>query len=407
MPHGRRGTALLLVISLCLLVVSAACGGSSSPTSTTTTNAGTPTEAAASATTSTEAATPTTATGAASTETPPAGASETTTTAETPTAGAGAEATNPPSDVTLTLYSGQHESLTTALADGFTKATGIKVEVRAGSDADLANQIIEEGDRAKADVFITEEPSQAGALDGRGLFAPVDPTTLANVDERFNPTSGNWVAYAARSRVIFYNPDLISEEDLPKSIFDLTKPEWKGKFAYAPSGAFTATVTYLVNTIGEDATLEWLKGIKANGENLQKNGAIRDAVEAGQIPFGLSNHYYWYILAQQQGGADKLKSKVHYMGGGDPGALVLASGAGVLKTSSHPAEAQSFLAWLTDADGGQQVIATTTPQYPLAAGVESSMGLRPLDQLDPPAFDQGSLQDVSKARDLIIEAGII
>lgn len=309
--------------------------------------------------------------------------------------------------VTLTLYSGQHEDLAKALAAGFEEATGIRVDVRAGSDAELANQIIEEGERSKADLFMTEEPSQAGALDARGLFAPVDPETLAKVDPRFNPESGNWLAYAARSRVIFYNPGLIAESDLPQSILDLAKPEWKGKFAYAPSGAFTATVTYLINTIGEDATLAWLQGIKANGENLQRNGAIRDAVEAGQIPFGLSNHYYWYILAEQKGGPDKLASRVHYMGGEDPGALVLASGAGVLKTSTHQAEAQRFLAWLADPDGGQQVIATTTPQYPLAPGVASTQGLRPLDQLDPPAFDQGSLTDVRRARDLIIKAGIV
>lgn len=380
-----------MALSLCILLMTAACGGSESSTATVATEPTATTDAAA-ATVATE---PTATTGA---------ADATVDTAATPDAAA---ATEPASDVTLTIYSGQHESLTTALTDGFTQATGIKVDVRVGSDAELGNQIIEEGDRAKADIFLTEEPSQLGALDGRDLFAAVDPETLAQIDERFNPGSGNWVGYAARSRVIFYNPDKISESELPKSILDLVNPEWKGKFAYAPSGAFTATVTYLINTIGEDATLEWLKGIKANGENLQKNGAIRDAVEAGQIPFGLSNHYYWYILAQQEGGADKLTSKVHYMDGGDPGALVLASGAAVLKTSTHQAEAQRFLAWLTAPDGGQQIIATTTPQYPLAPDVTSSMDLKPLSELDPPAFDQGSLQDVSKARDLIIEAGIV
>ena len=398
----RRSSGALLALSLCILIVTAACGDGASPTATVATA---PTATASAAATSTSTSGGTAATPTAGAETPTTAPESTATVSAAAPTATGTEAT--PSDATLTVYSGQHESLTKALADGFTKATGIKVEVRVGSDAELANQIIEEGDRAKADVFITEEPSQAGALDGRGLFEAVDPGTLAHVDGRFNPASGNWVAYAARSRVIFYNPDKISEAELPQSILDLANPEWKGKFAYAPSGAFTATVTYLINTIGEDATLEWLKGIKANGENLQKNGAIRDAVEAGQISFGLSNHYYWYILAQQQGGQDKLKSKVHYMSGGDPGALVLASGAGILKTSTHQAEAQRFLAWLTDADGGQQVIATTTPQYPLAPGVTSSMGLRPLDQLDPPAFDQGSLQDVSKARDLIIEAGIV
>jgi iron(III) transport system substrate-binding protein len=390
---SHRFSLLLPVLTCLLLLVATACGSSTSSTSTsgdstTTTGAGG----------TTPASTPAEGTPDAS---PSSGA--------TPSASTGSGAATPSaasSDVTLTLYSGQHEDLAKALAKAFEQATGIKVEVRAGSDADLANQIIEEGNRSKADLFMTEEPGQAAALDAKGLFSPVDPSTLALTDSRLNPKSGNWLAYAARSRVIFYNPDLISEADLPQSIMDLTDPKWKGKFAYAPSGAFVSTVTYLINTVGEDQTLEWLKGIKANGENLQKNGAVRDAVEAGQIPFGLSNHYYWYILAQSKGGPDKMTSKVHFMSN-DAGALLLASGAAVLKTSKHQAEAQQFLTWLAQSDGGQKIIATTTPQYPASLDVSSSMGLKPLSDLQPPDVDQGTFGDVNKAKELITEAGII
>lgn len=381
---SRRYTLMLPVLACLLLLVATACGSSTSSTLTsdlstadTSASAGTPAASPSSD------ATPATATGGA---------------AATPNVAA--------SDVTLTLYSGQHEDLAKALAEAFEKASGIKVDVRAGSDADLANQIIEEGNRSKADLFMTEEPGQAAALDAKGLFAPVDPSTLALTDSRLNPKSGNWLAYAARSRVVFYNPNLIAEADLPQSIMDLTDPKWKGKFAYAPSGAFVSTVTYLINTIGEEKTLDWLKGIKANGENLQKNGAIRDAVEAGQIPFGLSNHYYWYILAESKGGPDKMTSKVHFMSN-DAGALLLASGVAVLKTSKHQAEAQQFLAWLAQPDGGQAVIAKTTPQYPASPNVTSTMGLKPLSELQPPDVDQGTFGDVNKAKELITEAGLI
>jgi iron(III) transport system substrate-binding protein len=184
--------------------------------------------------------------------------------------------------VKLTVYSGQHEDLTKAFADAFKMASGIEIEVRAGSDSDLANQIVEEGDKTNADVFITEEPGPVGLLDAHDLLAPIDPAALAKTDKRFNPENGHWLAYGARSRAIFYNPTLIAETALPKSIMDLTGADWKGKFGYAPSGAFVDTVTYLVNTIGEDATLDWLTGIEANGKNLLKNGAVRDSVEAGQ-----------------------------------------------------------------------------------------------------------------------------
>ena len=307
----------------------------------------------------------------------------------------------------LTLYSGQHEDLANALAAGFQEESGIKVDVRAGKDAEMVNQIIEEGDRSKADIVITEEPGPMGQLDDAGLFSPVDGAALAVPDQRMVPSDGDWLPFAGRSRVLFYNPEKISEDKLPASILDLADSEWKGRFAYAPSGGFKSTVSYLINTIGEDETLTWLKAVKENGVNEQKNGQVRDSVEAGQHEFGLSNHYYWYILAKDKGGQDNLTSRVHYMSDGDAGALLLASGAGVVKSSGNQAQAQEFLAWLVDPEGGQKILGETTPQYPLTDGVASSYELPALDTLEPPVFDQGSLQNTDQANELMKQSGII
>ena len=308
---------------------------------------------------------------------------------------------------TLTIYTGQHEALIQDLASKFTDATGIKITIRAGEDAELANQIIEEGEGSPADLYLSEEPGPIGMLDAKGLLSPVDASTLKEVDQRLVPSTGNWMPYAARARVIYYDPKLISVDQLPHSILDLTQAKWKGTFAYAPSGAFTSTVSYLISSIGKDKTLEWLKGIKANGINEQKNGKVRDSVEAGQHEFGLSNHYYWWILAQSKGGPDKLTSKVYYFDHPDAGGLLLASGAGVVKASKHQAEAQQFLAWLGSADGGQAVIASDpAAQYPVAPGVQSKVGLQPLSELKSPDVDQSVFADTSQARDLIIQAGI-
>ena len=308
---------------------------------------------------------------------------------------------------TLTIYTGQHEETVQNLADQFTDKTGIKITIRAGEDADLANQLIEEGSSSPADLFLSEEPGPVGMLSTKGLLSPVDASTLAEVDSRLVPDSHDWMPYAARSRVIYYDPKLISPADLPNSILDLADPKWKGQFAYAPSGAFTSTVSYLISSIGADQTLAWLKAIKANGVNEQKNGKVRDSVEAGQHAFGLSNHYYWWVLAEDKGGPDKLASKLYYFDHPDAGGLVLASGAAVVKASKHQAEAQQFLAWLGSADGGQKVIASDeNAQYPVAPGVQSTVGLQPLSELHSPDVDQSVFSDTTAAKDLILQAGI-
>ena len=308
---------------------------------------------------------------------------------------------------TLTVYAGQHEETVKALADQFTAKTGVKLVIRAGEDAELVNQIIEEGDSSPADLYLSEEPGPIGQLDAKGLLSTVEASTLTQVDANLVPGTKNWVPYAARARVMFYNPTLISADELPDSILDLADSRWKGKFAYAPSGAFAGTVSYLISTIGEDDTLTWLKAIKDNGVNEQKNGKVRDTVEAGQHAFGLSNHYYWWILAGQKGGEDKLTSKVHFMDHPDAGSLVLASGAGILRSSKHQAEGQQFLSWLASADGGQKVVAADEDaQFPVGTGVNSQVGLPPISDLHPPKADQGVFANLTKAKDLIVQSGI-
>lgn len=312
----------------------------------------------------------------------------------------------------LVIYNGQHEELTEQLTEAFTEKTGIEVSLRSGEDADLANQIREEGDKTSADVFLTEEPGPVAMLAEEGLLEPVATSTLDQVRPDYVPSSGDWVPYAGRVRVIYYNPDLIAENELPDSILGLADPQWKGKFAYAPSGAFAGTVAYLIETIGEDRTLEWLKKIKTNGIDEQKNGKVRDTVEAGQHPFGLSNHYYWWMMAQEKGGPDEMTSRIHYFDRPDAGGLVMPSGAAVLRASDRKDDAAKFLEWLVAADGGQEILAgkdaeLSGAQYPMARGLESRVGLMPLERMNPPKVDPGVYGRTEKAKELMVQAGLV
>lgn len=308
----------------------------------------------------------------------------------------------------ITVYTGMHKELVETLASAFTEKTGIKIDIRAGEDAEMTGQVTTEGPRTKADVYLSEGPGPIARLAKEGLLSKVPAADLDGLDPRLVPSTRDWAPYAARVRVIIYNPSKITENELPKSILDLSEPEWKGKFAYATSDGFPGTVSYLIDTIGEDKTLDWLKAVKQNGVNEHKNGKIRDTVEAGQHAFGLTNHYYWYILAQSEGGADKLSSKLHYFSEPDAGGLLLASGAGVLAASKHQQAAQKFVSWLVSADGGQKIIASATAsQFPAAKGVNSEIpGLPKLDSLAAPEFDQAKFANLNEAISLMEQVGM-
>lgn len=310
------------------------------------------------------------------------------------------------SDTTLTVYTDQHAELVQGLAKAYTAKTGVKFNIQ--NDA-TPGQIQAEGGASKADVFLSEDPAPVAQLGKANLLAPVDKATLAQVRDGLSSPKGNWVAYAARTRVLYYNPTKIKEGALPQKLADITKPEFKGTFAWAPSGAFVATTQYLLSTQGEAKTMAFLKAVKANGVNEQKNGKVRDTVEAGTHAMGLSNHYYWWVLAGQKGGPDKLTSKIFHFPETDPGNLILSSGAGVLKSSKNAAEAQKFLAWLTAKDGGQQIVAgpidVSEGQYPVVPGMRSSVA-GSLDDIKSPKYDMDIFADSSKAEDLLKQLGM-
>ena len=116
----------------------------------------------------------------------------------------------PVRDVALTLYNAQHTDLMEAMVGGFMRDHGIMVNMRAGKDFEMANQLVQEGAASPADVFVTENSPAMQVVAAKGLFAKVAPGTLAQVPARYSPKSGDWIGMAARVTALIYNPALLS-----------------------------------------------------------------------------------------------------------------------------------------------------------------------------------------------------
>lgn len=315
--------------------------------------------------------------------------------AATPTtAAATATATNTPEPSgSITVYSGRSEALVQPIIDDFKKDTGIDVEVKyAGTDA-LAALLVEEGSRSPADVYFSQDGGALGAVREAGLLEqlPEDISTL--VPARYRAEDGSWVGVSGRSRVVVYNPDMVTEAELPKSYKDLTAADWKGKVGWAPTNAsFQAFVTGVRQIDGEDAAESWLEDMKANDTKVYaNNGSIVQAVAAGEIEVGLVNHYYLWGFIKDQG--EGFKARNHYLAAGDPGALVNVAGVGVLKTSKNKPAAEAFVKYLLS-EKAQKYFAQETFEYPLVDGVEPDSRIKPLSELKPPAIDLSDLFDL-------------
>lgn len=306
----------------------------------------------------------------------------------------------------LVIYSGRNEELISPILAKLEKATGTKVQVRYGDSAELAAQILEEGDRTKAGLFFSQDAGALGALSQAKMLAKLPEKSLNKVDAAFRGGEDDWVGVSGRSRVIAYNPKQTPKA--PDSVHDLVKPEWKGKVGYAPTNAsFQAFVTGMRVLEGDESTLKWLKGLKANAaKQYPKNGAVLDAVDKGEISLGLINHYYWYEKVAELG-ADKVNAKIHFLPGGDPGALINAAGVGVLKNGGQGAAAEKAVDFLLS-DEAQTYFATETSEYPLASGVTGTVkDLPALASLKAPKIDLGKLDSLQKTLEMLKEAGLV
>lgn len=306
----------------------------------------------------------------------------------------------------LTIYCGRGESLVAPLVAAFTAETGIPVEVRYGGTADLAAQILEEGDRSPADIYYGQDAGALGQLAGEGRLLPLAPHILERVPERFRDPGGRWVGATGRARVFVYNTELLTPEDLPKTIWGFTDPKWKGLIGWAPTnGSFQAFVTAIRVIEGEEAARDWLTGVLANEPRAYPNNvAIYAAVGDGEVELALSNHYYLYRFLEVHG--PEFRARTVSPSGGGAGGLINISGAGVVDTTTDPQAAARFLEYLLNNET-QADFARRTYEYPLVPGVPTDPTVTPLSEIRPPDLALGDLEDLRGTLDLLLETGAI
>ena len=307
--------------------------------------------------------------------------------------GSGEEATTTAevAGTTLTVYSGREEEIVEPLFEAFEAETGIKVDVRYGDSAELAATIAEEGDNSPADVFFAQDAGALGAVAQAGQLTQLPQSTLERVQERYRDPGGHWVGTSGRVRVIVYNTDALSEDELPSSVLELADPKWKGKLGIAPTNAsFQAFVSAMRLALGEEQTRAWLQAVMENEPKFyEKNSQIVEAVATGEVELGLVNHYYLGLLKEEQPDAPAANL---FLSGDDPGALVNVAGAGILSSAENPEAARQFVDFLLT-DESQRFYAEEAEEaeYPLVAGVEAAAGLPPLDSLEGPDVPLGDL----------------
>lgn len=308
----------------------------------------------------------------------------------------------------LVLYSGRSESLVAPLIEQISDSTGVDIEVRYASTPEMAAQIAEEGEASPADVFFSQDAGALGALDNAGLLQQLDESVTEAVPAEYRAADGTWVATSLRARVLIYDSATLDEAEVPDTIDAVLAPEWKGRVGYAPTNAsFQSFVTALRVDRGDEAAEQWLRDFLANDpQTFENNNALLQAVDAGTVELGLTNHYYWYNSAAEKG-AENMRARVKYMAQGDPGALVNVAGVAILASTDRPDDARRVVeAFL--AEPAQTYFVEETSEYPVVPGIATdAAGLPPLDTLGGPDIDLGQLDGLEQTQAMLARVGMI
>ncbi|MBM7855653.1 iron(III) transport system substrate-binding protein [Desulfohalotomaculum tongense] len=305
----------------------------------------------------------------------------------------------------LVVYSARKEKFVKPLLDAFEAETGIKVKLLTGDEASV-NKILEEMNNPQADIFFSNDTGAMEYLRLQGALAPNDSKALEVIDAKFRADDGSWVGLSARSRVLMYNKDLITEEEMPKRLEEIADPKWKGQFAITRggNGSMVAHVAALRAVWGDEKTKKWLSDIAENAGAITKGHTdIRKAVGAGEFKFGLVNNYYYH----QQLYEDKDNNVgVIYPDQDGMGVFVNAAGVALIKGGPNMDNAKKFIDFLLQPEQ-MKVFAYNSKEVPLHPDVEAIPEAKKINEykiMDMPLKEIGPVWN--DAKQLIEESGL-
>lgn len=283
-------------------------------------------------------------------------------------------------DKVLNIYSARHYQTDEALYNGFTQATGIKINRVEADDAGIISRLRAEGAASPADIVLMVDAARMAAADAQGLFQPIKSKKLDDAIPatlRAAPTADGvtWTGFSTRARVVVFDPARVKAEDVA-TYEQLADPKLKGLLctrtgSHPYNMSLFATV---VERLGDQKGEEWLKGLVTNQARAPKGGdtdQIR-AVASGECGVAIANSYYMARILKSDKPEDKAvatKVRVVFPNQGTSGTHVNIAGAAVAKHAKNRDNAVAFMEYLAS-PAAQQYFADGNNEFAAAKGVK-------------------------------------
>lgn len=283
----------------------------------------------------------------------------------------------------VVVYTSLDKVFSQPVLEKFEAQTGIKVKAVYDSEATkttgLVNRLIAEKANPRADVFWNSETGRTIVLKQKGVLASYLSPAAADIPDTFKDKENYWAGFGARCRVLIYNKNMLKPEDLPKSIFELSSPIWKGKVALAyPLFGTTAThAAALFTNLGEDDAKAFFNALKENDVMIvDGNASSRDRVVDGTVPIGFTDTDDAYVAIEKGSPVG-----IIWPDKDDFGTLLIPNTVALINGGPNPEAARKFIDFLLSKNTEEMLAHSEAGQIPLRADVKRPPHVPTLDKI--------------------------
>lgn len=308
-----------------------------------------------------------------------------------------ASATALPALAEVNIYSYRQPELIQPLLEGFTESTGIETNV-AFLNQGLVERLKAEGERSPADIILTVDISRLSTAEEEGVTQAVESQTMAdNIPQSLRDPEGHWFGVTTRGRIVYASKERVGEDEVT-TYEDLADPKWEGRIC-TRSGTHVYTlglVAAMIEHNGEEATREWLEGVKSNlARSPQGNDRAQvRAIWAGECDISLGNTYYMGAMLadpEQEEWANSVRVEFPTFEDGS-GTHVNISGVAMTANAPHREDALAFMEYLSSPEA-QEIYADVVNEYPANPEIAPSELVASWGDIEPDTTDLGAIAD--------------
>jgi len=284
----------------------------------------------------------------------------------------------------VVVYTSVDQLFSEPILKDFEKDTGIKVkavyDTEETKSTGVLNRLIAEKDNPQCDLFWSGDPLRAIVLKNKGITKEYESQATKDIQAVFKDAEYHWTGFSARARVLIYNKNKMKIEEVPHSIFDLSKEKYKGKVAIANPlfGTTTFHMAALFSAIGDKKAKQFLQDLKANNVVIAtSNGDVKKRVSQGEVFCGLTDTDDAFEAIKE--GAP---IGIVFLDQDNLGSLIMPNTLNLINKSPNLLNSKKLADYLLSKET-EAKLAISCSQMPLLKGVETPDNVPSLDHIIP------------------------